>query len=254
MKNAANNDHGMRPHDVNHRVSSNFREIVGADHGIVVPPPYIIHTRFELDEIVHMRSILDRPFHVANDATERKSSLGISARQLLESMQHPVLIEVTVTKICLGVGSKLELTSVLGSRRIDACRSQTLQMTMMLYWTHNVDGLIPALKAVLYEWQQYAILFVVTVKKRTDVTYVAQLGTGKESAGATVFFMVYTSPYYGSPAGRDNPPPAMHLGSRGKEASTTLLNSMRLSQPNVYRELWYWSGGIRVPAAPAGDS
>src|SRR5579864_3492910 len=179
LKNAADDDHGMRPHDVNHRVSSKFREIVGADHGIVVAAPYIVHTRFELDEIVHMRSTLGRPFHVANDATERKSSLGIAARQLLENLQHPVLIEVTVTKICFGVGSKFELAAVLGGRRIDACRSQALQMTVMLPWIYHVDGLIAAFKAVLYEWKQRAVLFVVAVKKRTDVMHVAQLGTGK---------------------------------------------------------------------------
>ena len=58
---------------VNHSVSSNFREIVGADHHIVVAPPYIVHTRFELNQVVHMRPAVSRPFHVANDAAEWKS-------------------------------------------------------------------------------------------------------------------------------------------------------------------------------------
>jgi hypothetical protein len=86
---------------------------------------------------------------------------------------------VAVTKICFRVGSKLELTAVLGGRRIDACRSQALQMIVMLPWIYYVDGLIAALKPILYEWKQRAVLFVVGVKKRADVTYVAQLGTGK---------------------------------------------------------------------------
>src|SRR5579863_6174478 len=73
LKYAADDDHGMRTHDVNHRVSSHFREIVGADHHVVVALPYIVHTRFELNQIVHMRSALSRPFHVANDAAEWKS-------------------------------------------------------------------------------------------------------------------------------------------------------------------------------------
>src|SRR5258708_1349269 len=47
LKYAADDDHGMRSHDVNHRISSKFREIVGADHNIVVTAPYIVHTRFE---------------------------------------------------------------------------------------------------------------------------------------------------------------------------------------------------------------
>jgi hypothetical protein len=179
LKYAAYDDHGMRPHDVNHGVSSNFREIVGADHRIIVAPPYIVHTRFELNQVVHMRPAVSRPFHVADDAAEWKSSASITTRQLLEKLQHPVLIEVTVAKICFGVGSKLELTAPLGGRRIDACRSQALQMIVMLPRIYHVDGLIATLKPVLYEWKQHAILFVVAVEKRTDVTYVAELGASK---------------------------------------------------------------------------
>jgi hypothetical protein len=179
LKNAADDDHGMRPHDVDHRVSSKFREIVGADHGMVVAAPYIVHTRFELNQVVHVRPALSGPFHVANDAAERETTALITVGKLFEKLQHPVLIEVTVTKICFSVGSKLELTSAPGGRRIDACRSQALQMTVMLLWTYYVDGFIATLKPILYEWKQHAVLFVVAVEKRTDVTYVAQLGTGK---------------------------------------------------------------------------
>jgi hypothetical protein len=179
LKYAADDDHGMRPHDVNHRASSNFREIVGADHGIVVAAPYIIHTRFELNQVIHERPVVSGPFHVANDAAARKTTVRVAARQLLEKLKHPVLIEVTVTKICFGVGSKLELTAVLGGRRIDTCRSQALQMIVTLLWIYHVDGPITTFKPVLYEWKQHAVLFVVAVEKRTDVTYVAQLGTGK---------------------------------------------------------------------------
>src|ERR1700722_15503893 len=176
---------------VNHSVSSNCREIVSADHPIVVAPPYIVHTRFELNQVVHMRPAVSRPFHVANDAAEWKSPASITACQLLEKLQHPVLIEVTVTKICFGVGSKLELTAPLGGHRIDACRSQALQMIVMLPWIYNVDGLIATPEPVLYEWKQHAVLFVVAVKKRTDVTYIAELGAGKGNWGRSVLHGVY---------------------------------------------------------------
>jgi hypothetical protein len=82
---------------------------------------------------------------------------------------------VTVTKICFGVGPKFELTAVPGSRRVDARRSQTLQVIAMLPWTYHVDSLIATLKPILYEWKQHVVLFVVTVEKRADMTYVAEL-------------------------------------------------------------------------------
>jgi len=209
LKNAADNDHGMRPHDVYHRVPSHFREIVGADHGIVVAAPYIIYTRFELNQVVQVRRAISGPLHVANDAAERKAAVPVAARQLLEKPQQPVLIEVTVAKICFEVGSKLELTAVLGGRRVDACRSQAFQMVVMLSWIYHVDGPIATLKPVLDEWKQHTVLFVFAIEKRTNVTYVAQLGTGKGNWCHGLLHGVYLalfSPDYGSPARRDDPP------------------------------------------------
>src|SRR5882762_1192141 len=96
LEDAADDDHRMRPHDVDDRVSTKFRKIVHADDRIVVATPHIIYTRFELDEIVDVRSTFGRPIHVADNATERKSSLGVAAGKLLEHLQHPILIEADV--------------------------------------------------------------------------------------------------------------------------------------------------------------
>ncbi len=68
-------------------------------------------------------------------------------------------------------------------------------MIVMLLWTYHVDCLIAALESVLYEREQYAILFVVAVEKRTDVTYVAELGTGKGNGRARSSSWDSTSPW-----------------------------------------------------------
>src|SRR6266481_4925995 len=179
LQNPADDDHRMRPHDVDHGVPAKFREIVCADDSIVVSAPHIVHTRLELNKITNMRPALSRPFHVANDATERKSPLGIAAGQLLENLQHPVLIETAVTKIRFSVGPKLELPTLLGGRRINPYSSQTSQMIMMLRRIYDVNCLVATFEAVLYERKQHAILFVVAVKKRADMTYFAELGASK---------------------------------------------------------------------------
>jgi hypothetical protein len=147
---------------------------------------------------------------LANDPTERKSASSIGACQLLEKFQHSFLIEAAVTKICFSVGAKLELTAVLGGWRIDACRSQALQMIVMLPWIYHVDGLIATLKTVLYEWKQHAILFVVAVEKRTDVTYVTQQGTGKGNWCHGVLHGVYLA-LLSIARETDNPLPVSHL-------------------------------------------
>jgi hypothetical protein len=44
---------------------------------------------------------------------------------------------------------------------------------------YDVNCLVATFEAILYERKQHAVLFVVAIEKRADVTYVAQLGTGK---------------------------------------------------------------------------
>jgi hypothetical protein len=51
MQEAADDDHRMRPHDVDHRVASKFAELVGADHRVVVTTPDIVHARFEFNPL-----------------------------------------------------------------------------------------------------------------------------------------------------------------------------------------------------------
>ena len=82
-------------------------------------------------------------------------------------------------------------------------------------WIYHVDGLIATLKPVLYEWKQHAVLFVVAVEKRTDVTYVAELGAGKGNWGHGVLHGVYLA-LLSIASETDNPLPVSHLGSRGQ--------------------------------------
>jgi hypothetical protein len=93
-----------------------------------------------------------------------------------------------------------------------------LQMIVMLLRTYHVDGLIAALKTVLYERKQHAVLFVGAVKKRTDVTYVTQLGTGKgnwrhglpHGVNLALLWIVWEMRFADA---------CLHLGRRGKGAS-----------------------------------
>src|ERR1700677_639443 len=105
-ENAPDDDHRVRPHDVNHCFSSKFRKYVHTDDRIVVATPHIVNAGFKLNEIVHVYTAFGRPVHAANDATARKFSFGVAAGQLLERLQHPILIEQSVPKIRVTVDPK----------------------------------------------------------------------------------------------------------------------------------------------------
>ena len=126
MKDAADDNHGMRAHDVNHGVTAKTTEMISTDDRVVVPEPHIVDTRLELDHVIDMRSIFNRPIHTAANAAQRKFSLGVSAGQLLKHLQHPILIEAPIWKVDFGVGPKLELPALLRNCWVDACGGQAL--------------------------------------------------------------------------------------------------------------------------------
>ena len=110
LKDAADDDHRMGPHDVNHRVAPEFAEMVGADDCVVVAAPHVIYTRLELNDIVDMRPILDGPVHTTTNATQRKAPLALLAGQLLECRDHAIRIETAIRKVSFDIGAKLELS------------------------------------------------------------------------------------------------------------------------------------------------
>ena len=69
LKDAADDDHRMGPHDVNDGVSSKLAEMVGTDNCVFVPTPYLIYPRLELNHIIHMRSAFNCPIHTTANAT-----------------------------------------------------------------------------------------------------------------------------------------------------------------------------------------
>src|SRR5258705_13702104 len=131
LKDAADDDGRMRPHDVDHGVTAESAQVVRANHRIVVTSPQIVDARLEFNELVDVRSTICPPVHSADDATERKPVGRVTAGELLEYLQHPMLIEAAVAKVRVRVRPNLELTRSLSGGGIDPDRRQALQMIFM---------------------------------------------------------------------------------------------------------------------------
>jgi hypothetical protein len=116
---------------------------------------------------------------MANDAAERKTAFRIAAGHVFESLQHPILIEATVAKICIGVGAQLELPALPRGRRIDPRPGQPLHMIVMLPWVYHVNGFVATLEPVFDERKQHSIFFLVAVKKDSSEKIVGRFGLGQ---------------------------------------------------------------------------
>src|SRR5215469_14101271 len=183
LQDTADDDHGMGAHEIDHDISAEFREIVGADDRILVVQPHGIDTRFELDDLVDVTARIDRPFHVADDAAEWESTLRVPTGQALENAQHPLLVELAVAQIGVGVDAELELTDALGAAQVDPRRRQALPMRVGLMGIHHVDGFVTALESLLDEGHQDAILLLLTVEERTDMPGLGESRTGEADRG-----------------------------------------------------------------------
>ena len=168
----------MRPHDVDHRVTAESTQVVRANHRIVVTIPQIVDARLEFNEFVDVRWTLCCPVHSADDATERKHVVRVTAGELLEYLQHPILIEAAVAKVRVRARQNLELAGSLSGGRIDPDRRQSLQMIVTLVRVDDVNRLIAAREAVLDERQQHPIFLFFAVEQCADMACVAELRAG----------------------------------------------------------------------------
>ena len=124
LKDTANDDQRVCPHDVNHCVTAKLSQMVSADDRVVVAPPDIVYTRLEFNHVVNVGSTFNHPVHTAANAAEGKSSRGVSTGQPLKDLQHPIGVEAAVWKVDFGVDPKLQLPALLCCHGVDARGSQ----------------------------------------------------------------------------------------------------------------------------------
>src|SRR5258706_14477127 len=79
LKDAANDDDRMRPHDVDHRVTAESAQLVRANHRIVVTIPQIVDAGLEFNEPIEEGSTLFGPDHSASVTTERLREVRVYA-------------------------------------------------------------------------------------------------------------------------------------------------------------------------------
>ena len=99
LEDAADDDHRVRPHDVDDDLTAKLGEIVDSYDRILITRQNKVQSRLVLHQIVNAGSIFERPFHVRDQASAREPLLRTPVQYLLDQSEHAVLIEVTITKI-----------------------------------------------------------------------------------------------------------------------------------------------------------
>src|SRR6185295_14968878 len=174
LNDAADDDHRMRPHDVDHGVAAELPGAVRADHRIGVTAPDVVDAGFELDHVVDGCPAFGKPIHLADNTAERKWMCRVTAGELLEYRQHSILIEVPVANVGLRAAAQFELAALRGGRSVDACGGQATQMIGTLVRVDDVNRFVPTVEPVFHEWQEHPIFLIVAPEERADMTGVAE--------------------------------------------------------------------------------
>ncbi len=179
LKNAADDDHRMRPHDIHHGVTAEFGKILDADDSVIVTAPDVIDPRLEFDQVVDAGRSPARPFHLTNDSAERVWSLDRATRDTLEHLKHAVLIEPAILEIHVSIDAKFQLAAALCRRNVNSGSGQMPDVTVATIGTDDVDRFMDAAEAILDDGQQNTIFFVLTIEDCADVASQIQLGASK---------------------------------------------------------------------------
>jgi hypothetical protein len=169
LEDSADDDHRMGPHDVDHDLPAKLGEIVRSSDRVPVPRQQVVQPCFVLEQVIDARPILQRPFHVGDQAGQREVLLSTAFEDFLEESQHPVLIEVAVAQIGLEPGADLELSAPLRRVDIDPGRFQAAQMFGAQGWIHDVERFFATLESLFDEREHHPILLIRAVEEGAHV-------------------------------------------------------------------------------------
>src|SRR5215475_3294245 len=106
------------------------------------------------------------PVHIAGSARRLARSLMQRRRRLISCVVCSVSM---LTSLAYDLRPRMRLTRSAVPAALARIRRET-QRTVFLEDSTNVDGLLAAFEPVFYERQEHAMLVIMTVEKRADVT------------------------------------------------------------------------------------
>src|SRR5438128_4495699 len=169
LQSASDHGHGVSAEDVHDDACAKLGEIVDSENGILVLREDVVEARFVLHQIIHARSIFQRPFHVRYQSSQGKPAPLAFGEHLLDQGQHGGLVEVTATQISFLPGAQFQLTALLDGVDVDTRGRQPFDVIAAQFRIHDVESLLPVRETFLDEGQKDTVLLVPGVEERAHV-------------------------------------------------------------------------------------
>jgi hypothetical protein len=197
LEDAADDDHRMRAHDVDHGTGIELGQVIGADHRVVLRGQRMVQARLVFDDIVHAGPVFERPFHVGDVAGNfpRRSITRINHFQ--QGFDHPVLVEMAILEVGFAPVAHFELPLRFGGGGVDAFLLQARQVGGAQFRVDDMEGAVAALESFHDEGHEHAVLFFLGVEKGAGMAGMGKGGTGQVH---DLVFVRHGIPWNGEPA------------------------------------------------------
>jgi hypothetical protein len=128
----------------------------------------------EFQQVIYGWFVEQRPLHMGDEPGERIARSRPRLEHLFKQGQHRVLIEAIAAQLGVLPAPQLELARTHRLPHVDAGFGEPPEMVFPQIGVHEVESFVSPVKALFDERAKHPVLLVHTVKKRANVTALAE--------------------------------------------------------------------------------
>ena len=162
----------MSTHDIDDKLSAEFRQIVHANHGMNrpgLPESEFIGPRLVNEQLRQSGVVFQSPVHMSDEPRERKPLPRCTETHLAEKSERCVRIESAFQEVGVRPSMQVKLAMTMGRGEIDTCRGKSAYLIRPMRWINCVDDLLPRSQAGLYEGKKSAVSFIRSPEEGANV-------------------------------------------------------------------------------------
>src|SRR5579884_1064889 len=179
LKDAADNHHRMRPHNVHNNLGAEPGQVIRSAHGVVVLGQHIVEPGLVFHDVLNAGPVLQRPLHVGHQPGQAEAPSLAALQDLFDEGEHAVLVKVAFAQVGVLPAPDLELPFLFGPVYVDARLFQAPAMLRSVSILDNVERLIVLPESLFDEGQQDAIFLVLAIEEGADMAGAVEGGPGK---------------------------------------------------------------------------
>ena len=162
----------MSTHDIDDKLSAEFRQIVHANHGMNwpgLPKPEFIGPCLVNEQFRQCGVVFQSPVHMSYEPRERKALPRRTETHLIEKSERCIRIESASKQVGVCPAMQVKLAMIMCRSEIDTCRGKSAHLVRPTRWINCVDDLLPRSQAGLYEGKKSAVSFIRSPEEGANV-------------------------------------------------------------------------------------